>query len=110
MSNPFGFYAFDELIVGETYILSVNHKQFVFSPDSQVLTITESIENVNFEAQYGMIRTAETNQFGYYRFDDVEAGQTYIFSVSHKTFQFAISPQVIFVQEELSELNFTADP
>ena len=55
----------------------------------------------------GAERLAITNPFGYYRFDEVQAGETYIFSVGHKRYQF--SPQVLTVNEELAELNFTAE-
>lgn len=54
----------------------------------------------------GITRTARTSTFGYFRFDDVEAGQTYIFSVSSKRYSFA--PQVVTVTDDLTELNFTA--
>ena len=54
----------------------------------------------------GNSRTALTTSFGYYRFDDVAAGQTYIISVASKRFQFA--PQVITVSEEINALDFTA--
>lgn len=37
----------------------------------------------------GEIKTAFTNPFGYYSFNEVAAGETYIFSVSHKGYQFA---------------------
>ncbi len=55
----------------------------------------------------GESRTALTNSFGYFRFDEVEVGQTYVFSVRHKFYQF--TPQVLTVMEEISELNFTAE-
>jgi uncharacterized delta-60 repeat protein len=54
----------------------------------------------------GNSRTATTGSFGYFRFDDVQAGETYVFSVVVKGYQFA--PQAVTVNEELSELNFTA--
>ena len=44
---------------------------------------------------------------GYFRFEEVGAGQTYVFSVRHKEYQF--TPQVLTVYEEISELNFTAE-
>ena len=52
----------------------------------------------------GNARTARTSAFGYYRFDDVEVGRTYILSVQSKRFQFPT--QVVNVVEELSEFNF----
>ncbi|HEX8248917.1 MAG TPA: carboxypeptidase regulatory-like domain-containing protein [Pyrinomonadaceae bacterium] len=54
----------------------------------------------------GNSRTVFTSSFGYFRFDSVQAGETYVFSVVAKGYQFA--PQVVTVNEELSELNFTA--
>ncbi len=55
----------------------------------------------------GETQSAITNPFGYYRFDDVEAGETYTISINHKRYIFA--PQVISLFEDLTELNFTAD-
>jgi len=55
---------------------------------------------------FGNTRTTRTSTFGYYRFEEVEAGQTYIFSVRSKRYQFA--PQVIAVNEDMEDLNFTA--
>ena len=49
-----------------------------------------------------------TGGFGYFRFEEVEVGVTYVFSVNSKRFQF--TPQTVTVTEELSELNFTAQP
>jgi hypothetical protein len=54
----------------------------------------------------GVSRSALTNPFGYYKFDEVGVGQNYIFQVSSKRYQF--DPQVIFVTEELENVNFTA--
>jgi hypothetical protein len=56
----------------------------------------------------GNVRAAVTNQLGYYRFDSVPAGANYVFSVSHKRYTF--DPQVVNVDEKLTELNFTANP
>ena len=54
----------------------------------------------------GNTRSARTSAFGYYRFDEIAAGQTCIVTVVSKRYQF--TPQVITVTEDLSELNFTA--
>jgi len=51
---------------------------------------------------------ARTSSFGYYRFDDVLAGETYIVSVTSKRYSFA--PQVVSVFEELTDLDFTPEP
>lgn len=54
----------------------------------------------------GQSRTVRTATFGYFRFDDVEVGRTYIFSVSSKRFEF---PQPSFarsVMEGSDDLHF----
>lgn len=55
----------------------------------------------------GNTRTAGTNSFGYYRFEDVQAGQTVILRVVSKRFEFA--PQVLNLNEEVIQLNFLAE-
>jgi hypothetical protein len=47
LTNPFGYYRFTDITVG-TYIISVSHKSYNFSP--QVLTVMEKSDNVNFVA------------------------------------------------------------
>jgi hypothetical protein len=49
---------------------------------------------------------ALTNPFGYYHFDGVVAGSTYILSVSSKQYRFANNPRVISVLDELAEIDF----
>ncbi len=46
-----------------------------------------------------------TGTFGYYRFDDIEVGQTAVVSVVSKRFTFA--PQIVNISEDIAELNFT---
>jgi subtilisin len=58
--------------------------------------------------QSGARRTALTSAFGYYFFENVRAGETYIFEISHKRLTFA--PRAISVSEDLTELNFAAEP
>ncbi len=52
----------------------------------------------------GTTRTARTNAFGYYRFDETAAGETYILSVSSKRYQFA--PQVLNITDDFDDINF----
>ena len=54
----------------------------------------------------GNTRTVMTTSFGYYRFDQVAAGQTYVLQVLSRRYQFA--PQVVVVNEEMTALDFTA--
>lgn len=59
---------------------------------------------------FGAARQTQTSSFGYFRFDDVEVGQTYILSVSHKRFQFSNQTQVVFVSDEVTDIVFVALP
>ncbi len=54
----------------------------------------------------GEVRTTRSSSFGYYRFDDLESGQTIVISVNSKRFSF--TPQVVTLSDSISELNFTA--
>lgn len=56
----------------------------------------------------GNVLTTTTNSFGYYSFAELPAGDTYIFSVRAKHYQFAQPSQVLFINEEQNEVNFTA--
>lgn len=54
--------------------------------------------------QNGNRRTARTTAFGYYRFTDVPAGETYVFAVISKRYLF--TAQVMNVSEDITEVNF----
>lgn len=66
-----------------------------------VITITSS---------NGSTRTARSSTFGYYRFEGVAAGETYIVSISAKRFFFGQPTIVIGVFDEINDLDFVADP
>ncbi|MBA2735551.1 MAG: hypothetical protein H0U50_02065, partial [Pyrinomonadaceae bacterium] len=63
---------------------------------------------VEMTDQGGNVRTARTNPFGYYRFEGVAAGETYIISVSSKHYSFIQSTRVLSVNGDLAEVDFTA--
>lgn len=54
----------------------------------------------------GVVSSAISNRFGYFMFEEIESGETYIFQVSHNRYAFA--PQVVNLVEDLDNLNFTA--
>ncbi len=56
----------------------------------------------------GVSRSTLTGSFGYFRFDEVEAGQTYIIRLKSKRYQFANETQVVAVSDEITDLVFTA--
>ena len=54
----------------------------------------------------GVTRTMRTGSFGYFRFEDVRAGETYVVVIGHKRYTFAA--RVVSVEDEITELDFTA--
>ena len=64
--------------------------------------------SVTLTDQHGLTRTALTSPFGYYRFDNVQAGETYIIGVSSKSYQF--TTRIVTVSVELTDVDFVAEP
>ncbi|MBS1793297.1 MAG: carboxypeptidase regulatory-like domain-containing protein [Acidobacteria bacterium] len=54
----------------------------------------------------GATRTARSNSFGYYRFEDVPAGETCVLTVEHKEYRFGA--QVVTLADAVENLDFTA--
>ncbi len=52
----------------------------------------------------GNVRTVMTNHFGYFSFDNVDSGNSYLFNVRHKSHIFA--PQLIAVSNEINNMRF----
>lgn len=65
---------------------------------------------VTMTDQSGTTRTTRTTALGRFRFTDVAAGETYIFTVKGKRFEFVQPTQVLNVGEETTDVNFTAAP
>lgn len=59
--------------------------------------------------QNGSSKTVMTNPFGYFQFDAVGVGQTVIVTITSKRFSFEPSTRVIAVEDEIVDLNFTAE-
>ena len=45
-TNSFGYYQFAEVAAGETYVVAVTNKQYLFEP--QIVTVTQEIGDLNF--------------------------------------------------------------
>ena len=65
---------------------------------------------ITLTAQDGSTRIARSSSFGYYRFDGIIAGETYILNISTKRFTFAQPTIVVSVLDEVAGLDFVADP
>lgn len=58
----------------------------------------------------GTIRLATTTAFGYYRFTEVNAGETAVITAKGKRYEFSQPTQVLNVGEDVDNLNFIANP
>ncbi len=65
---------------------------------------------VTIDGPGGEARSSLTNGLGYYRFDDITAGQTYIVSLAAKRFHFAQPSQMVNVMDNIADLDFVAMP
>ncbi len=50
MTNPFGYYRFEQIEVGHSYLLTVSAKQYEFSPNSRFITPVDVINDADFIA------------------------------------------------------------
>lgn len=57
----------------------------------------------------GSRRTATTSTFGYYKFDEVEIGHTYVLEVVSRRYTFANPTRVFTLQDELTDMDFVAE-
>jgi hypothetical protein len=52
---------------------------------------------------------ATTSSFGYFSFDGLQTGETYVVTVNSRRYTFAVPSQVISLTDNVSDLNFVAD-
>ena len=50
LSSSFGNFSFENVLVGEVYILSVQAKQYQFNQNTQTVSVTENISDISFVA------------------------------------------------------------
>lgn len=63
---------------------------------------------VTLTGQDGTVRTAITGSFGYYRFDDVPSGETYVLNANSR--RYAFTPRTISVTDDLTDVDLVASP
>jgi hypothetical protein len=71
------------------------------------LPLSNVIVTMSFESGYSL--TTQTNPYGTYRFDDITAGETVVVRVSAKQYTFMEPMRIITVEEDISDLDFTAN-
>ena len=63
---------------------------------------------VTLSDNQGRVRRVVTGRRGYFRFDDVEAGQTYVIAVRSRRFSF--EPRIFSVTDDLTDVDFIPSP
>ena len=58
----------------------------------------------------GETQTILTNSFGYYRFNDLPAGNLYVITVSHKRYTFENASQAFQLDDAVENIDFVASP
>ena len=49
-TNQFGFYSINNVVAGGTYIISVSAKQTIFPEPQRVITVNDSLTNIDFRS------------------------------------------------------------
>lgn len=122
LDTPLNIVSFGEDEAGELYvvgiggtvdkIVSLTTTAATVAVSGRVMTASgRGIRNVlvTMTDESGNVRTAITTSFGFYRFIDVPAGGTYIFSVRGKRFAFGNNTQVQSIVEDTDDINFVAN-
>lgn len=105
--NPFamtlGFWNYNALLAPTAANASISGR--VLTANGQGIRNTLLVLTDNS----GASRYAQTGMFGYFRFEDVAVGETYILTVYAKRFRFAQPSQVITLTDDSTDVNFIAD-
>ncbi len=90
----------------------------ILGPTAAGVSVGGLVHNANGQAipnarltltdPFGNVRTAVSNSFGYYRFDGIPVGYTYIVGVRAKDYSF--TPRQVDVVDEVNNLNMEAEP
>ena len=93
---------------------------FVLAPTAAEVPISGRVTTVNGQgirnarltltAPDGTRRTATTSTFGYYAFDGVEVGHTYVLEIASKRYAFQNPTRVFSLQDHVTGMDFTAEP
>jgi hypothetical protein len=51
LSSPFGYFRFQDVEVGKTYILTVNSKRYTFNPNNRIISPNEDLTGEDFTAE-----------------------------------------------------------
>ncbi len=102
-------------------VAGVDFQGLIIAPTAAAVTVGGRVTTVtgrgvagarvSLTGANGATRTVQTNPFGYYRFANTAAGETYILAVRHKLYRFENNGTLVTaVYEDMEDLNFTVMP
>lgn len=123
-------YSYKPFKFGDTDLItgvqqSISHLTFCFSEPTGVLAGDASLNGrviaasgmgiskaqlVLINGATGESKITTTNLFGYYSFQDLDTNELYILNVSHRSFTFGEKQRVITPADNMTDLNFIAEP
>ena len=77
----------------------------VFTPNGRAIRNAR----ISIISSDGAVRRTFTSSLGYYRFDNVPAGENYVLSVSSKTFTFSSPTRIVFAADDISDADFVSN-
>ena len=99
-----GIYTFSNWTAGEVAPVAANVSVSGRVLDAEGRAVSNA--QISMIDGAGNIRLARTSPFGYFRFEEVEAGANYTFIIQHKRYEF--TPQILTINEDVSEIIFVA--
>jgi hypothetical protein len=91
-----------------------------FAPTAALVSVSGKVKAANgtgirnalvtFTRANGTSVTIQTGSFGYFRFDEIYAGETVVISLISKRFSFSQTTFILSVLENITDLDFTALP
>jgi subtilisin-like proprotein convertase family protein len=98
-TTNFGGLAIDDVLIRGISVVAANVPVGGRVLDSYGRPLAQTI--VTLTGADGQPRSVRTNTFGYYRFDGVQVGETYILNAKRRGYAFA--PRIVTVQEEITD-------
>lgn len=124
-ASAMSFYLNDKILAagkswnGTDYDFAIARFENEFVPSAATVSVSGKISTaegngirnviVTLIAPNGEVLSTRTSSFGYFRFDEIPVGETYVISVTSKRFTFKQPTQILTVNEELTDVNFIAN-
>lgn len=103
---------------GETFLIRAGFWDHYVGPTAALASISGRITTaggqgirgvrLTLTAPDGSVRRATTSTFGYYAFDGVEVGNTYVLTVAAKRYTFQEPTRIFSLQDSVTHMDFVA--